>query len=269
MELDILRVFSFIENRIDNNEEVTVKDCCEYFNYSYHYFSRLFKKMAGIPPSSYITALKMERTLSLLLDPDMNVSEVYNRVQYQSPSSFTRSFKKYMGICPSEYKQKAFKFSEYMGNVIETKEKFEIELLSKHLLNNSFNNGNNLSIEIKVKEEINVALIVVGIYLEPIALGNPIRGKALFNSNKCVFENIPKGEYHIFASIIEEDTEKIDYFFPKKLLKACNKKPLDFPKEDSLILEARYERKNDLPVVINMPKLLLDELDNKKLKMII
>lgn len=131
MELDVITVFDFINNKLENNENVTVKDCCEEFNYSYYYFSRLFKSLVGLPPSRYITALKMEKSLDLLLDPEMNVSEVYNKVQYQSPSSFARSFKKYMGISPKKYKQEVCKLSEVMESFLKTEERIELTFYSK------------------------------------------------------------------------------------------------------------------------------------------
>lgn len=265
MELNIREVFKFINNRLENDEDVTVQDCCKHFNYSYYYFSRLFKKVIGVSPSHYITALKMEKALDLLLNCHLTVSDAYNGVQYQSASSFTRSFKHHMGLSPKAYKERAVDLSKILEVLIQTNPKIELEYFSEKIKKNSGEKFN-LSVEVKVPEDVDAALIFVGVYEEPIALGNPIVGKGIFNSTNCILENIPKGEYYVFVSVIEKDTPPDYYFYPQKLLKGCSFSPVKVFKNTETIVETKSNAGKNLPVVINFPKLVFDGLDNLKYK---
>lgn len=266
MELNIKDVISFINDRLDNNDDVTVQDCCKKFNYSYYYFSRLFKKILGVSPSYYITALKMEKALALLLNYKLTVSEVYNTVQYQSASSFTRSFKKHMGLSPKEYKDRSKELSKILEVIIETKPQFELEYFSSESKDLNSKEAYRLKVDVELPEGTNAPLIFVGIYEESIALGNPIVGKGIFGSTSCILENVPKGDYYVFVSIIEEGTSAEDYFFPKKLLKGCSKFPVVVDGDTFTTVETMREHEVDLPVVINFPKLVLDGLENLKIK---
>lgn len=109
-------------------------------------------------------------------------------------------------------------------------------------------------------------MIVLGLYNEPIALGKPIRGKALFNISECKLENIQEGKYYLCVSIVDECENKEDYFTPNKLLKKCIKIPVDIPKENNIIVNKKNKKKFDMPVVINLPKLILDELKDDKVR---
>ena len=59
-------------------------------------------------PIEYITHLRVERAKAYLVeDPNMSITEVSVAVGYASPSYFSKVFKQYEGISPSEYKTKS------------------------------------------------------------------------------------------------------------------------------------------------------------------
>ncbi len=254
MKLEFNELFDYVREKVSNNESVTVKEWSEHFNYDSSYFSRLFKKNIGISPVTYITAVRMEKTLESLLINDRTVTDSFSGVQYQSASSFSRNFKKYMGQSPEEFKKKSYELVEIVDVLIKREQTFELEYYDdKYTI---VDEESSLKIKIKTPKGKTVPLLFVGIYKEPIALGNPIVGKALFYSNECVLENIPRGKYYVFVSAIENNTKKEDYFFARKLLKGCTSYPVLCPYDDVVKIEVREPARSDLPSVINFAKLI-------------
>lgn len=258
MGLNILEVYKFIDEKLENYEDVTLKKCCEHFNYSYFYFSRLFKRIVGIPPTDYISALKMEKILGLLHDPDFKVEEVYNLIKYQSRSSFNRSFKRYMDVSIRKYKLTAMELNKEIELIINNYKGKTIEFLTKDYNENYIKNGKSLNLEIRLPENLESPIITVGLYSSPIALGGPLRGKVLFNTNSCKFENLPEGKYYIFANIVNGNLDKKDYFVPQNLLRAYSGEILDFLWKNIITLEIIEDEEFYLPVTVNTPKLILD-----------
>ncbi|MCQ2386236.1 MAG: AraC family transcriptional regulator [Clostridia bacterium] len=69
----------------------------------YTYFKRLFVTKYGMPPISYVTALRMKLAKDLLRSGLYSVSETAEKAGYASPYYFSRAFKKENGISPSDY----------------------------------------------------------------------------------------------------------------------------------------------------------------------
>ncbi|WP_042164119.1 response regulator [Paenibacillus gorillae] len=70
-----------------------------------NYLSYLFKKETGINLWEYVIKLRMEESRRLLLQTDLRRYEISERVGYESPEHFSKIFKKYFGISPSELKK--------------------------------------------------------------------------------------------------------------------------------------------------------------------
>jgi AraC family transcriptional regulator len=68
------------------------------------HFARLFKKLMGTSPHSYLAALRINRAQLLLADPNLSITEVSARVGYASSSHFTRAFRNATGLTPRAYR---------------------------------------------------------------------------------------------------------------------------------------------------------------------
>lgn len=77
---------------------------CSALNYSKTYLSTLFKKHRGVSLMHYYNALKIKEAKKLL--SSHSVSETAYRLSFNTPYYFTKVFKKYEGLSPSEYKKK-------------------------------------------------------------------------------------------------------------------------------------------------------------------
>lgn len=68
------------------------------------YLRRLFRQKMSRSLGAYMREVRMERARNLLLSGDMTVSEIAERVGYDSVFSFSRAFKTAEGRSPSEYR---------------------------------------------------------------------------------------------------------------------------------------------------------------------
>lgn len=65
--------------------------------------SKGFSEMIGLPIHSYIVDQRLESAAQLLLDGDMNISQIAAVVGYSKPSNFAAAFKKKYGVLPKSY----------------------------------------------------------------------------------------------------------------------------------------------------------------------
>ena len=57
-----------------------------------------------MPIMEYVHSLKLETTKKLILNKDKQLSDIAEEVGYYDIHSFSKAFKKYFGIPPSEYR---------------------------------------------------------------------------------------------------------------------------------------------------------------------
>lgn len=69
-----------------------------------NYLCDIFRKKTGMTLLDYITKVKMERAKKLLLEGGNKNYEIADKLGYNDPEYFSRLFKKYCGISPTEYR---------------------------------------------------------------------------------------------------------------------------------------------------------------------
>lgn len=93
---------------IDQNygqKGLTLNEIAQKNHVSPNYLSYLFKKISGYNLWEYVVKLRMEESKRLLLQTDLRRYEIAERVGYESPEHFSKIFKKYYGMSPSEMKK--------------------------------------------------------------------------------------------------------------------------------------------------------------------
>ncbi len=99
----ILLIRDFIiKNYADPN--LSVKSIGEYANLSTSYLCTFFKSETGSTLNQYITEFRIKKAKQLLADPRNKISEIGNQVGYNDGNYFGKSFRKYTGLSPSEYR---------------------------------------------------------------------------------------------------------------------------------------------------------------------
>ncbi|MNR04934.1 HTH-type transcriptional regulator YesS [compost metagenome] len=68
------------------------------------YVSRMFKESTGTNISDYISLVRIAKARELLVNTDMKISDIADKIGIFSRTTFLRLFKKYEGISPNEYR---------------------------------------------------------------------------------------------------------------------------------------------------------------------
>lgn len=71
------------------------------------HFARLFKKITGATPHSFLAGLRIERARRLLAESDLSIVEVGAKVGYGSQSHFTKIFRGATGLTPQAFRRAA------------------------------------------------------------------------------------------------------------------------------------------------------------------
>ncbi|NLX76200.1 MAG: response regulator transcription factor [Clostridiaceae bacterium] len=86
------------------NKQITLNDVAEHVYVSTSYLSRMFKKELGKNFVDYLNGLRIEKAKELLMDPSYKTYEVAEIVGIPDAHYFSRLFKKYEGLSPTEYR---------------------------------------------------------------------------------------------------------------------------------------------------------------------
>lgn len=76
----------------------------EVMNMNPFYFHRLFSKTIGLTPQTYINALRVSKATTLFNTCD-SLTSIAQECGFYDQAYFTKQFKKYYGITPTNYKQ--------------------------------------------------------------------------------------------------------------------------------------------------------------------
>jgi two-component system response regulator YesN len=86
-----------------NDPDICVGSIAGYLNISEGHLSHIFKKETGYTILSYLTRHRIQQAKFLLKDCRIKVYEVAQKVGYRDIAYFSSTFKKQVGISPSEY----------------------------------------------------------------------------------------------------------------------------------------------------------------------
>ncbi|WPY98347.1 AraC family transcriptional regulator [Christiangramia sp. OXR-203] len=99
----INRVFEFIDANLD--ADLSLKTVSEIAFFSPFHFHRIFKFVTGETLNEYVTRRKIEKSSLDLLHKKITTTELAHKFGFSDNSSFSRTFKKYFGVSPTEFKK--------------------------------------------------------------------------------------------------------------------------------------------------------------------
>lgn len=92
----------YIRNNFD--KDISLDDVSRAVNISPYYFSKIFKEGTGENFIEYLTGIRIEKAKELLSTTEYSMKEICTMCGYSDPNYFSRSFKKNVGVTPTEYK---------------------------------------------------------------------------------------------------------------------------------------------------------------------
>jgi len=90
-------------------ENLTVAGLAKAVGLSVPHFNRLFRRMTGQSPRTYLAGVRIQRACLLLSETNRPVTEIAGAVGWPDPNLFARRFKAVLGCSPREYRQERSK----------------------------------------------------------------------------------------------------------------------------------------------------------------
>lgn len=98
-EILCYQIMNYIDNHIYSMKHLN--ELSEITNYNYNYLSNLYKKVTGDTLQNYFSNRRLETARLLLLDGNLNVTQVASLLNYSSIYMFSRAFKTRYGVAPT------------------------------------------------------------------------------------------------------------------------------------------------------------------------
>lgn len=99
---EVLQAISYI--RENYSRKISLASVAEHVGLSSGYLCRIFKEETGVSINAYINNLRMTHAGELLADKNSYIKEVAISVGFEDQLYFSRLFKRYYGVTPSEYR---------------------------------------------------------------------------------------------------------------------------------------------------------------------
>ncbi len=102
------RQFKKIKEAINErmSEKIHTSELASLIDLSEGYFYEAFKDTTGVTPRQYILAVKIECAKKLLLADKESIIQVGMSIGFDNPANFSRMFKKFTGVSPSDFKKR-------------------------------------------------------------------------------------------------------------------------------------------------------------------
>jgi AraC-like DNA-binding protein len=85
----------------------TIEELARHASVSRSVMAERFAELIGLPPMQYLAKWRMQIASELLLNSNVNIAKIAAETGYASEASFSRAFKKIVGVAPSIWRQRA------------------------------------------------------------------------------------------------------------------------------------------------------------------
>jgi two-component system, response regulator YesN len=102
------KILKLIRGFVEENyhkEELSVNKIAESLFYTSAYICMVFKQATGITLNDYINSVRIQKAKKLLKNFDIKLIDIALAVGYSNDNYFSKVFKKYEGITPTEYRK--------------------------------------------------------------------------------------------------------------------------------------------------------------------
>lgn len=98
------RVYAYMEKNFD--KDLKLENIAKTFNYNSAYLGKLFKKEMGEGFNNILDSIRIENAKKLLIEQDLKVYQVSEKVGFTNIDYFYNKFKKHVGLSPKEFQKK-------------------------------------------------------------------------------------------------------------------------------------------------------------------
>lgn len=102
------KIKNVVTNMVHYSEDLPKTNYSEFISfklsYDYTYLANLFHEVTGSTIQQFIIKNKVERVKELLLDDELNITEISYKMHYSSVAHLSNQFRKITGLSPSAFK---------------------------------------------------------------------------------------------------------------------------------------------------------------------
>lgn len=197
-------------------EALTLEDLASTAYLSPYHFHHIFRRLIGVPPGEFLSALRLQVARHLLLTTPLSVTDICFEVGYSSTGSFTSRFTRLVGLSPRSLRQRAHAFEPRPHMQTET----------THLISAYLPTRNTLRGRISTPGAFQ-GTIYVALFLSPIPQGGPVRCTKLSTPGTYVLNGIADGIYYLRAAAFPASSDLRSSLVPgEKMLLGSNLRPL-------------------------------------------
>ena len=88
------------------HKDLNIAEISEACGLSHAHFSRIFQQAVGMSPIRYLNLFRIEKAKALLINSDLNNSEIARRCGYNDSSRFGKCFRKVEKTSPGQWRQR-------------------------------------------------------------------------------------------------------------------------------------------------------------------
>ena len=96
---------AIMQIQIGLSEELSLRSIAGHLNINPSYLSALFTKEVGMPLTEYIHKKRIEASMQYMNDPSVPIKEIIVRIGIYDLNYFSRLFKRYVGMSPTQYRK--------------------------------------------------------------------------------------------------------------------------------------------------------------------
>ncbi len=230
------------------HEVLTLEDLASVAYLSPSHFTRVFRRLIGIPPGEFLLALRFQAARRLLLTTPLSVTDICFEVGYTSIGSFTSRFTHLVGLPPRLLRQRAHAFEPLPAEPAEFYPTTSSDIQMKNALLGHISTPATFR-----------GTIYVGLFTSPIPQGKPVRCTTLSSPGLYLLHGMADGVYYLRAAAFPVAADLHSSLLPgEKMLLGNNASPLvihhgHVSGDPNLVLHS--PRLTDPPLVMGLPLL--------------
>jgi signal transduction histidine kinase/ligand-binding sensor domain-containing protein/DNA-binding response OmpR family regulator len=96
------KLYKVVEKHIDN-PDLNIEKFCDEINMSSANLYRKIKAVTNLSPLEYVKSVRMQLAAKMLMETDLSITEVSEKVGFNSLIHFSSTFRKHFGFSPTKY----------------------------------------------------------------------------------------------------------------------------------------------------------------------
>ena len=94
----------YLNRPLESFDDFSLDNLCQYLHISKSHASHLFKKLTNKSVSQYIMELRISEAKKLLLNTDLKILDIAERLGFHDSTTFCKTFKKHVHCTPNDYR---------------------------------------------------------------------------------------------------------------------------------------------------------------------